>query len=217
MSDLFPEPWPEGFAHLPNHFDAGQQRTLLQAIADALPAAPFYQPRMPRTGAPTSVVMTNFGPLGWVSDREGGYRYQPTHPETRAPWPAMPDFLTALWRDVTDYPHLPECCLVNWYRPDRAAKMGAHIDNDEHDARAPIVGVSLGDTATFRLGNLTRGGPTRAITLHSGDVVVLAGPSRRRYHAVSKVHYGSSDLLPHSTFPGGGRINLTLRRVGRPT
>ena len=32
---------------------------------------------------------TNAGPLGWVSD-VAGYRYQPDHPETGRPWPALP-------------------------------------------------------------------------------------------------------------------------------
>ena len=208
---------PPGFAHLPLHFDTAAQRALVDAVVAALPDAPFFQPRMPRTGVPTSVVMTNLGPLGWVSDREGGYRYQPRHPDTGAPWPAMPDALLDLWREATDWPDPPECCLVNWYRPVSVtggpARMGAHVDNDEAAVGAPIVGVSLGDDATFRLGGLARGGRTLGVALSSGDVVVMAGEARRRYHAVSRVDYGSSALLPEAHFPGGGRINLTMRRV----
>ena len=46
--------------------------------------APPFRPRMPRTGKPFSVQMSNCGALGWVSD-ERGYRYQATHPETGPP------------------------------------------------------------------------------------------------------------------------------------
>ena len=45
--------------------------------------------------------MSNFGPLGWVSDR-GGYRYQSTHPETGRPWPAIPTVLLDLWDSYLD-------------------------------------------------------------------------------------------------------------------
>ena len=176
---------------------------ILRAAAEG----PFYTPLMPRSGRPFSVRMTNLGPLGWVSDR-AGYRYQATHPETGAPWPAMPAALLELWRAVADYPRPPEACLVNLYR--EGAKMGLHRDEDEEDFDAPVVSVSLGDTAIFRIGGLERGGPTQTLKLGSGDVVVMGGPSRLRYHGIDRVLAGSSRLID-----GGGRINLTLRRVGK--
>ncbi len=201
MSDF-----PQGFAHYPLYFSPAEQAELIQAVRDGVQAAPFFRPSMPRTGTPMSVVLSNFGTLGWVTDKDKGYRYEPTHPKTGAPWPAMPKRLEALWRDVTDYPDLPECCLINWYR--EGSKMGAHIDNDENAASAPVVSVSLGDPALFRIGGPKRGGPTQGIKLYSGDVVVMAGASRHCYHSVSKIFYGESALVPK-----GGRINLTLRRV----
>ena len=206
-------PFPPGFSHYASRLGLAEQRELVEAVVEALPTTPFFQPRMPRTGTPTSVVMTNFGSLGWVSDRVGGYRYQERHPETGEAWRPIPELMLGLWRELTDWPDPPECCLVNWYRPERMAKMGAHVDRDEMAVDAPILGVSLGDDATFRLGGLERGGKTLGVPLRSGDVVVMAGESRRRYHAVSRVDYGSSALLPESVFPGGGRLNLTLRRV----
>ena len=153
-----------------------------------------------------SVAMSNFGTLGWMSDKEGGYRYQNFHPKTLRPWPAIPPILCDLWRDVTGLEEFPEACLINWYR--EGAKMGAHIDNDEREANAPVVSVSLGDAAMFRIGGKTRGGPTQGLKLMSGDVVVMAGQSRHCYHQVTKIFYGESALVPK-----GGRINLTLRRV----
>lgn len=197
---------PSGFAHYPLYFDPAQQAGLIEAVKQGAEAAPFFQPTMPRTGAPLSVVMSNFGPLGWVTDKAGGYRYQSHHPKTGAPWPDLPRALLDLWNDVTDHYAPPEACLINWYR--EGSKMGLHIDNDEKDARAPVVSVSLGDPALFRLGGPKRGGKTQGIKLFSGDVVVLAGDARLCYHGVSKVYYGQSALVPR-----GGRINLTMRRV----
>jgi len=157
--------------------------------------------------------MTNLGTLGWVSDKERGYRYQPMHPVTGRPWPPIPPTVLAIWRAVADYPDDPEACLVNRYDP--AAKMGLHQDRDEEDFAAPVVSISLGDTCRFRIGGTERGGATHSVKLASGDVVVLGGAARLAYHGVDRIYPGTSTLLG-GWFPDGGRINLTLRRVTRP-
>ena len=198
--------FPEGFTHYPLYFGLAEQSALIEAVKEGVKQAPFYIARMPRTGTPMSVALSNFGTLGWMSDKERGYRYEAVHPISGQPWPPIPKLLLDLWDDVTGYPVQPECCLINWYKD--GAKMGAHIDNDEQDAKAPVVSISLGDPAIFRMGGPARGGPTKGIKLFSGDVVVMAGESRFCYHSVSKVFYGESALVPR-----GGRINLTMRRV----
>ena len=197
-----------GLRVYPGHLDREQQAGLLAALDTVLAAAPFYTPRMPKSGRPFTVRMSNCGALGWVSD-EQGYRYQPTHPENASPWPPMPAALIAMWNEVALYPHAPEACLINFYAP--TAKMGLHQDRDEADFAAPVVSVSLGDSCLFRVGGLKRGDPTRALRLHSGDIVVLGGDARLAFHGVDRIYAGTSRLLPQ-----GGRINLTLRRVTRP-
>lgn len=182
-----------------------EQAALLADIRHVIARAPLFTPTMPRTGKPFSVAMTNCGPLGWVSDKEGGYRYQRMHPVTGEPWPPMPQRLLRLWEELAACPAPPEACLVNYYGP--GAKMGLHRDEDEEDFSAPVLSVSLGDTARFRLG-ATRRGPTSSLMLASGDVLMLAGAHRLAYHGVDRVLPGTSGLLPE-----GGRINLTLRRV----
>jgi DNA oxidative demethylase len=152
------------------------------------------------------VRMTNMGTLGWVTDKVSGYRYQATHPVTGAPWPPMPEVLLNLWAEVTDYPAPPEACLVNFYGAE--AKMGLHQDRDEKDFSAPVVSISLGDTALFRWGGTTRGGKTQSVKLVSGDVLVMGGESRLCFHGVDRIYAGTSTLLKD-----GGRINLTMRRV----
>jgi alkylated DNA repair protein (DNA oxidative demethylase) len=147
-------------------------------------AAPLYTPRMPKSGKPLSVRMTNCGSLGWVTD-EAGYRYQPVHPQTGKPWPAMPDILVDAWKALARYPHLPESCLVNYYGP--AAKMGLHQDRDERDFEAPVVSLSLGDTCVFRIGGMSRKDPTRTLQLASGDAIVLGGKARLAFHGVDRI------------------------------
>jgi alkylated DNA repair protein (DNA oxidative demethylase) len=193
----------EGFRFWPGALSASEQAALLAEVLAAEAVAPFYQPVTPG-GRPFSVRMTSLGPLGWVSDR-AGYRYQATHPGTGAPWPPIPLRLLDLWRDLTGAQTPPDACLVNLYRA--GARMGLHQDRDEADMTAPVLSVSLGDAALFRIG-AAGGGPTTSIRLNSGDVCALTGPARLARHGIDRVMAGSSSLVP-----GGGRINLTLRRA----
>jgi alkylated DNA repair protein (DNA oxidative demethylase) len=187
------------------YFSKSAQEKLLNDVLERVAQAPFYQPAMPGTGKPFSVEETNFGVLGWVADKSG-YRYQPMHPVTGAFWPDIPPVLLALWEAVSDGAPPPQCCLINLYRA--GARMGLHQDRDEAALDAPVVSVSLGDSAQFRIGGVKRGGPTRSVRLVSGDVVMLGGAARLAYHGIDRILPGTSTLVP-----GGGRINLTLRRV----
>jgi alkylated DNA repair protein (DNA oxidative demethylase) len=200
---------PRGLRIIPEFLDRRSQAIVLAALEGVLATAPFYVPRMPRTGKPLSVRMTNCGPLGWVSD-EAGYRYDSLHPETGQSWPPIPAVLLEAWKALAHYPHAPECCLINYYGP--AAKMGLHQDRDEHDLAAPVVSLSLGDTCLFRIGGNRRSDATRTMRLASGDALVLAGKARLAFHGVQRILPATSTLLPQ-----GGRINVTLRRVTRPS
>jgi alkylated DNA repair protein (DNA oxidative demethylase) len=194
-----------GVALWREYFARDAQRALVETVFALAEEAPLYKPRMPKSGKPFSVEETNFGAVGWVSETNG-YRYAPAHPLTGRPWPAMPQTMLELWDNVASYSAPPECCLVNLYRGN--AKMGAHQDRDERALDAPVVSVSLGDDALFRFGGTTRKGPTQSIMLSSGDVLTFGGVARLMFHGIDRVVADSSQLVP-----GGGRINLTLRRV----
>ncbi|HEX4181072.1 MAG TPA: alpha-ketoglutarate-dependent dioxygenase AlkB [Caulobacteraceae bacterium] len=194
----------KGFRFFSSVIDPAGQTALVEAVMAAAEIAPFYRPITPG-GKPMSVQQTSFGPLGWITDR-AGYRYEPRHPVTGAPWPAMPQALLDLWAAYAGADGPPDACLVNLYRD--GARMGLHQDADEADFAVPVLSISLGDTAVFRLGGPARSDPTRALKLASGDICVLGGEARLAYHGVDRVLAGSSRLVP-----GGGRINLTLRRA----
>ncbi|HSS15165.1 MAG TPA: alpha-ketoglutarate-dependent dioxygenase AlkB [Rhizomicrobium sp.] len=191
-------------------FSPIEQKRLLDEVRTRLQQAPLYRPVMPGNGKAFSVEESNFGKLGWVSDKDG-YRYQPIHPVTGTPWPAIPQPLLDLWAEINSGPP-PQCCLVNFYRT--GAKMGLHQDRDEKDTSAAVIGVSLGDDALFRIGGTFengrwgRGGKTASVTLASGDVVAFGGAARLAYHGIDRIKPGTSRLLPD-----GGRLSLTLRRV----
>lgn len=196
----------EGCVWHPGWLDLDAQEGLLDEVRAIVRAAPLFRPVMPKTGTPFSVMMTNCGALGWVSDQAGGYRYQPLHPETGRPWPTMPAALLRAWAALAPDAPPPEACLINFYRTD--ARMSLHQDRDEADFKVPVVSLSLGDTAVFRMGGMERRGKTRSVKLASGDALIFGGAARLAFHGIDRVLPGTSTLLKE-----GGRINLTLRRV----
>jgi alkylated DNA repair protein (DNA oxidative demethylase) len=193
--------WPEALSR-------AEQAALTEEVFARAVDAPFYRPIMPKSAKPFSVEEMNFGTLGWMSDA-AGYRYQKFHPGTGRAWPAIPKQLLELWRLATAYPAPPECCLANLYRG--TARMGLHQDRDEEALDAPVLSLSLGDEALFRIGGTARRGPTQSLKLRSGDLLMFGGPARLAFHGIDRVASGTSLLIP-----GGGRLNLTLRRVSRP-
>ncbi len=210
-----------GLIHYPGYLAGRAKAGLAAELGTILSEASPYTPRMPRSGRPFTVRMTNAGPLGWVSD-VSGYRYQPTHPETGRPWPAMPATALAAWRDLAGFAGPPEACLINLYPP--GARMGLHQDRDEAELRAPVLSLSLGAPALFRYGGLTRSDPTRSVRLDSGDALVIGGASRLAFHGIDRLVapdgglFGGGGeaastpaLAPH--LGPSGRCNLTLRRV----
>ncbi len=193
-----------GFDLWPGLLDPKAQNGLTRLALDACDAAPpaHYETAY---GKAMSVAISSFGPLGWTSDKTG-YRYADRHPGTGRPWPAMPQALLDLWAALGDPETPPDSALINLYRGD--ARMGLHQDRDEADPRFPVLSISLGDTAVFRIGGTSRKDPTKSLRLSSGDVCRLSGPARLAFHGVDRILPGSSELVP-----GGGRVNITLRRA----
>jgi len=195
-----------GFRIMPGFLSRMQQADMAEALRVVMRAAPLVRPVTP-WGKPMSVRMTSAGRLGWVIER-GRYRYAARHPEMGTPWPPIPDSVLDVWRAVSGWDGTPNCCLINWYG--EGARMGLHRDADEGEDgfAAPVVSVSLGDPARFRIGGVNRMDPTQSVVLNSGDVVVMGGAARLSYHGIDRVLFGEDGLLP-----GHGRINLTLRVV----
>lgn len=183
--------------------DPGRQADLVEQVRGVVRAAPLFRPETDR-GQKMSVRMTSAGRYGWISDR-AGYRYERRHPNGTE-WPPIPEIAQEIWRALSGVSCDPQSCLINYY--DATAKMGLHQDRDEANFEMPVVSISLGDDALFRVGGTERKGKTQSIWLRSGDVAVMGGAARLNYHGIDRLRAGTSRLLPN-----GGRINLTLRVV----
>ena len=198
-----------GLRLLPGLLDAAGQAAMARELAHVLAAAPPERQVTPG-GRRMSVAMTSAGRVGWVSDARG-YRYEPHGPS--GPWPEVPPSALAVWDAVSGVARPPDCCLVNLYG--EGARMGLHQDRDEGDLTWPVVSISLGWDALFRIGGLARRDPTRSVWLRSGDVVVLGGEARLAHHGVDRVRPGGPRLA--EGLPADARrINLTLRVVEGP-
>lgn len=194
-----------GFRILPGFLDAPAQLAMAGECREIVRKAPLVRP-VTGGGKRMSVRMTSAGRAGWVIER-GRYLYRARHPCTGRAWPPIPESILAVWRAVSGWDQDPHCCLLNWY--DSAARMGLHRDADEGVFDAPVVSISLGDPARFRMGGRMRGGKTESVILRSGDVVVMDGAARLAYHGIDRIIANG----PPDPVTGRGRINLTLRVV----
>jgi DNA alkylation damage repair protein AlkB len=103
-----------------------------------------------------------------------------------------------------------DICILNYYDAD--GRMGLHQDRDESErslaAGVPVVSVSIGAAARFLFGGLRRRDPVETMLLESGDAFVFGGPSRLRYHGVTRILPGTAPL----ELGLAGRFNLTFRQ-----
>jgi len=192
-----------------SRLDAATQRELwseCRALADG--PVPMYTPTV-RGGRKMSVGMLCLG-KHWNALT---YTYEANRSDFDGlPAPPIPERFVDLAASAAadaGFNVRPDLCIMNQYAAE--SRMGVHQDKDERAdtiaAGIPIVSISLGDAARFVVGGLTRKEPTRPLILRSGDVLVMGGPARLRFHGVTRIMTGTA---PQGTGPG--RINLTFRK-----
>ncbi|MGH9311594.1 MAG: alpha-ketoglutarate-dependent dioxygenase AlkB family protein [Vicinamibacterales bacterium] len=199
-----------GAFHLRQFLPIAAQRALLdrcRALLDG--AVPAYVPTV-RGGGRMHVRMLCLG-RHWNGQT---YRYEPTRADfDDLPAPPLPHEFRLLAIEIAASVGMtvePDICIMNYY--DAEGRMGLHQDKDEGErsiaAGVPVISVSLGDTARFLFGGTRRRDPVASVLLESGDAFVFGGPSRLRYHGVSRI-------IPR-TAPAAlgvdGRFNLTFRQ-----
>jgi len=180
---------------------------LIKAIEAILIQAPLRQMQTPN-GYTMSVQTTSCGTFGWISDAHG-YRYARNDPDSKEPWPAMPqaflELANSAAKEVGFHKFTPDSCLINSYKA--GAKLSLHQDKNERDLNAPIVSISLGLPAIFLFGGNLRSEKPQRHRLEHGDVAVWGGTSRLAFHGIEPLIEGTHPLT------GKQRINLTFRKV----
>lgn len=188
--------------YLPKFFDS---KKLLVQLKTVIEQAPFRQMTTPG-GKKMSAQMTNAGDYGWISDSKG-YRYEAVDPLTRKAWPEIPTLIKSIAREAGElfghFEYRPDACLINRYKPN--AQMSAHQDRDEKDFSQPVISLSVGASAIFKMGGNTRTEIMKKIRLNDGDVLVFGLSKRLSYHAVGRPLQNNNLLL------NGDRICCTCR------
>jgi alkylated DNA repair protein (DNA oxidative demethylase) len=210
--NLFPDPpVAPGALHLPRYLTLEEQGAVAARCLElGSRSAGFYIPVV-RGNHPMSVRMLCLG-RHWNART---YAYADVRSDVDGrPVPPLPPDFAALARRAARAggfsPFAPDICIVNWYTV--GSRMGLHQDKDESAASlaggAPVVSLSIGDTARFLFGGLRRRDPIAKIPLESGDAFVFGGPARLRYHGVSRIEPGTAP----PGLPFEGRLNLTFRQ-----
>jgi len=181
--------------------DRTTQLRLLEQVDDVIAAAPLFKP-IARGGLPMSVEITGAGALGWIADGRS-YRYTRTQADGR-PWPPMPREWIEIYQRAARVRFEPDSAIINRYRA--GAKLGRHADRSERDTSLPIVTISLGDPGRWAI--WTDGNASRCV-LQSGDVTLLAGPTRDLEHAIEGI-----DADPMFSLTPGLRTSVTMRCAG---
>ncbi|WP_143336685.1 alpha-ketoglutarate-dependent dioxygenase AlkB family protein [Corynebacterium pacaense] len=208
----------DGVVHLPGFLDLPTQRSLVaeaRRIARSAAGTPFAMVRPRLRSGQMSVYMLSLGrywkshPYRYVEELEG-MRVPPIpesfHKRTREALEAAGRLSGSLAAWSGSF--RAEAALVNYYPP--GSTMGMHQDANEL-SEAPVISLSIGDTALFRLGGTeNRNRPWNEIPLLSGDLIVFGGAHRRAFHGVPKVEEGTA---PDGCGLAEGRINITIRQV----
>jgi alkylated DNA repair protein (DNA oxidative demethylase) len=199
-----------GAVHIRGFLDLDEQGALAQRCRTLIAGDPPAYVPVVRGGGRMHVRMLCLG-RHWNAQT---YRYEPTRADFDGqPAPPLPEALRtiAIRAAAASGMHLaPDLCILNYYEDD--GRMGLHQDKDESPesiaAGAPVVSVSVGDTARFLFGGLKRRDPVDVVWLESGDAFVFGGPSRLRYHGVTRILPGTAP----SALGVAGRFNLTFRQ-----
>eukprot|EP00605_Chrysophyceae_sp_TOSAG23-4_P002603 GSChrysophyteH1.ASY1.ANO1.2874.1 assembled CDS len=120
-----------------------------------------------------------------------GYQYDWTarsyHKEQFVPFPQRVGDISRIIAEVCEagFTMKPEAGIVNFYPVGQV--MGGHVDDGEEARECPVVSYSLGPPCVFLVGGTTKDVAPTALLLRSGDVLVLGGTCRLKFHGIPKV------------------------------
>ncbi|GMH94800.1 hypothetical protein TrVE_jg9940 [Triparma verrucosa] len=129
----------------------------------------------------------NLNKLAWATQ---GYNYDWTlrkyHEGRRSPFPNALAKLAQSFSSLSNSgPFTPQASIVNFYNS--KSLMGGHQDDLELTFTKPVISLSMGLPCIFLLGGLDKSEPPCPILVRNGDVMIMGGESRLRFHGMCRV------------------------------
>lgn len=103
----------------------------------------------------------------------------------------------------------PQSVMVNYYTDD--SSMGLHVDKDEPDKTAPIIGLNFGSTCRFFYED--EKGEMKDIRIPGNSIYIFGRSARLMRHGLGSIY--TKTLAPGSEayLKNKERVNLTIRQV----
>lgn len=103
----------------------------------------------------------------------------------------------------------PQSVMVNFYTSD--SSMGLHVDKDEPNKTAPIIGMNFGSTCRFFYED--ESGEMKDIKIPGNSIYIFGKSARLMRHGLGSIYSktlakGSEEFLQNKE-----RLNLTIRQV----
>lgn len=105
--------------------------------------------------------------------------------------------------------YIPQSVMVNFYTSD--SSMGLHVDKDEPNKDAPIIGLNFGSTCRFFYED--EKGEMKDLRIPGNSIYIFGRTARLMRHGLGSIYTrtlapGSEDILQNKE-----RVNLTIRQV----
>jgi alkylated DNA repair dioxygenase AlkB len=144
------------------------------------------------------------------------YLYEEQLPASGVPPFAIPRWIAQETADVVSvlFPASArswqaQAVLVNYYTAD--SKMSWHVDKEEEDLSAPIVGINFGSSCRFLYED--QHGEEQQFILPGNSVYAFGASARMMRHGVSTVYKNTLSADAVGLLGNKERLNLTVRKV----
>jgi DNA oxidative demethylase len=107
--------------------------------------------------------------------------------------------------------YLPEVALVNYYTQN--SSMGLHVDKDEKDHRAPVIGLNFGSTCRFFYE--TEEAKVLELKIPGNSIYIFGASARLMRHGVGTVYKNTLAPGSEAFLKNKERLNITIRQVSQ--
>ena len=105
--------------------------------------------------------------------------------------------------------YAPQSVLVNYYTQD--SSMGLHVDKDEENHEAPVIGINFGSTCRFFFED--ESGELKDVKIPGNSIYIFGKSARLMKHGIGSIYAKTLSLGSESYFDNKERLNLTIRQV----